>query len=333
MKLSKEHLSNHVGYKIVRFIMTSAPFALLLSIGFFWYETYSNDKESGEMIGNLRQIEQSLSTRHIGIFPAYLDEINKLLLSTSAENTDAGKIIIFEDVLFYGAFYNGRAFKEMIHRLASLSNGGRKIVIAHYDNSPDWRRGQMFREVVQESWMWQSDLSKLAQDRNALVDSLRDVYPRRRNLVAMADSIASEKYFVLYRDDRDSDFSKRRQSILIPFYDASQNDNLLFKRLDDIKNACLDRPEREITFHDMYTMYDRVTKELISFFFQHNIATLALNNYLTMSCWSNGEKVLFAFPGKFAADEIGFISHDKAILTYIETMLAGVESTMQNPGM
>jgi hypothetical protein len=46
-----------------------------------------------------------------------------------------------------------------------------------------------------------------------------------------------------------------------------------------------------------------------------------------MSCWSNGEKVLFAFPGKFAAEEIGFISSDIAILHYIDTMLEGVENS------
>jgi hypothetical protein len=320
MKLSKEKMSESHWYKIGKFILTSAPFAMLLSIVFFWYEMHRNDKESDEMIGNLKQIEQSLSTRHIGIFPAYLDEINKLLSETPK---DAAKIIIFEDVLFYGAFYNGSSFKKMIQQLADLSNKGKKIVIAYYDNSKEWRKGRMFREVVQESWMWQSDLSKLAQERSEVMDSLQKNLKGRENLL-FSDSIVSEKYFTLYRDDKRKEFSERRKKILVPFYDASGNDNLLFKRLDDIKNSCLGKPENSITFYDIYTMYNQVTEELKAFFYQHNIITVPLNNYLTMSCWSNGEKVLFAFPGRFAADEIGFISHDLAILRYIETMLAGI---------
>jgi hypothetical protein len=320
MKISKEKLEINSWYKIGKFILTSAPFALLLSIAFFWYEMWENDKENDEMIGNLKQIEQSLSTRHIGIFPEYLSEINKLLSDTTGSIRDT--IIIFEDVLFYGAFYNGAAFKDMIQQLSKLANDKRKIYIAYYDNSPEWRAGRMFREVVQESWMRQEDLSRLARDRAAMMqDSLSLGNARRNRRLPVADSIASEKYFAAYRDE--AQFSERRKKILIPFYDAAKNDNPLFQRLDAIKNACFGKHEREITFHDIYTMYHRVTEELKTFFFHQGITTIPLDNYLTMSCWSNGEKVLFAFPGRFAADEIGFISHDLAILRYIKTMLRG----------
>jgi hypothetical protein len=77
-------------------------------------------------------------------------------------------------------------------------------------------------------------------------------------------------------------------------------------------------------------MYQEITEVFKSFYQQHQIKLIPLNNYLTMSCWSNGEKVLFAFPGKFAADEIGFISSDRAILDYVETMLEGVESSLND---
>jgi hypothetical protein len=274
------------------------------------------------MIGNLKQIEQSLSTRHIGIFPDYLDEINKLLSETPRRN-DTTKIIIFEDVLFYGAFYNGSAFKDMVKQLAELSNDGKRIVVAYYDNSKERGKGRMFREVVQESWIYKTDLSLLSQRRRALIDSLRMIDPNGESLFSMADSIACEDYFVKYRDDERSDFLERRDKILIPFYDPKNNDNLLFKRIDEIKNRSLNKPVADITFSDMYAMYYEITEQLKSFLYQYSIETIPLNDYLTMSCWSNGEKVLFAFPGKFAADEIGFISHDLAILRYINTMLEG----------
>ncbi|MDR0969876.1 MAG: hypothetical protein LBM67_05010 [Lentimicrobiaceae bacterium] len=330
MKLIKEDLNKKGWWKVGKFILTSAPFALLLSIGFFWYEMYTSDQESDKMIADLRTIEQSLSTRHIGIFPDYLNEINKLLKETL--NSPQDTIIIFEDVLFYGAFYNGEAFKNMILQLSKLANENKKIVIAYYDNSKNWQKGRMFREVVQESWMRQEDLSRLTQYRIMLMDSLRTKNNNGRGsfTLPVADSIASEKYFALYRDDESNVFSQRRKKILVPFYDVAKNDNMLFADLDRIKMECFDKSEKDITFSDIFQVYDKTTERLKSFFREHNIKTIPLNNYLTMSCWYNGEKVLFAFPGRFAADEIGFISHDEAILKYIKTMLDGAQKTASN---
>ena len=173
---------------------------------------------------------------------------------------------------------------EMIKQLSDLSNKKKQIVIAYYDHSDNIRDGRMFREVVQESWIRQQDLKKLAQERSTLIDSLRG-NPSMRNVFRMADSIVCEKYFTLYRDNEREAFSKRIEKILIPFHDGTKNEHPIFRNIDNIKN-----------------------------------------NYLTMSCWSNGGKALFTFPGKFAADEIGFISIDRDILNYINTMLDGVEN-------
>ena len=273
-------------------------------------------------------IEQSLSTRHIGIFPDYLDKINKLLSETSREKEDAEKIIVFQDVLFYGAFYNGTAFKEMIGQLSELADSGRKIVIAYYDNSGDMRAGRMFREVVQESWIRQQDLKKLPIERRELMAELRKEEKPREHVFATADSVVNEKYFAYYRDNEQKEFSERIANILQPFYNKTKNEDKLFLKIDSIKQACLNKPVHTIMFSDVYQMYYQVTEELKRYFEQHHIRLIPLNTYLTMSCWSNGEKALFAFPGKFAADEIGFISQDRAILRYIETMLEGVESNM-----
>ena len=150
------------------------------------------------------------------------------------------------------------------------------------------------------------------------------------NISRIADSIASEKYFNFYRANELKEFTERIEKIRLPFYDETKNDYALFLKIDSIKNACINKPINTITFYDIYTMYYQVTEELKLFFEQHNIQLRPLNNYLTMSCWSNGEKVLFAFPGKYAADEIGFISSDNAILHYIETMLNGVENSLKD---
>ena len=326
-KKTKWRITKSIFVNIYKTIVTLSPFGLLLSIAFFMIQT----KESKDLVNNLTHIEQSLSTRHIGIFPDYLDKINQLLSEIPRNQDDSAKIIIFEDVLFYGAFYNGAAFKEMVEQLAELASKRKQIVIAYYDNSQDMRNGRMFREVVQESWMRKQDLEKLAQDKRALMRELRkENSSGGGNISRIADSIASEKYFNFYRANELKEFTERIEKIRLPFYDETKNDYALFLKIDSIKNACINKPINTITFYDIYTMYYQVTEELKLFFEQHNIQLRPLNNYLTMSCWSNGEKVLFAFPGKYAADEIGFISSDNAILHYIETMLNGVENSLKD---
>ena len=321
--------------KLLKFLENSAPFALLLSVMLFGIDFYRTDNEFEKTVGRLITIEQSLSTRHIGIFPNYLDEINILLAESLDPKNEISRVIIFKDVLFYGAFYsNGAPFKKMVQLISELSNKpGNEVIIAYYDNSRNWRKGQMFREVVQESWLRKEDLNELVRERSEVLEMLRNENPQSSmsgTFLKMADSIACEKYFAIYIDLEREDFLKRRKEILIPFYDASQKDDWLFKRIDEITNKCLNKPENTITYNDIYTMYYQVTEELKSFFAKNHIRMIPLNNYLSMSCWSNGKQALFALPGRFAADEIGFISHDPAILYYIETMLSGVENISIN---
>jgi hypothetical protein len=304
-------------YKVVTVL---APFGFILSIAFFLIQT----KRSEKLVNNLVGIEQSLSTRYIGIFPDYLDKINELLSETPQNETE--KIVIFEDVLFYGAFYNGTAFKEMVNNLTKLSIQGKTITIAYYGSDDNLRAGRMFREVVQESWMRQTDLSNLVQYRRELIDSLQKENISRRSLFLIADSIASERYFAVYRDGARVEFEKRVEKILVPLYNAENNDYKVLKQIDEIKQKCLNKPANAVTFYDIYVMYQQITDKLAEFYRTNKMQLIPLRNYLTMSCWSNGKKVLFAFPGRFAADEIGFISQDIAILRYIDTMLDGVKS-------
>jgi len=313
-------------YKVIAIL---APFGFLLSIAFFLIQT----KRSENLVNNLTHIEQSLSTRHIGIFPDYLDKINLLLSETPMDTT---KVVIFVDVLFYGAFYNGESFKEMILQQQQLASKGKKIVIAYYNNKLDSSSGRrQFREVVQTSWMQRQDFTKLTIDRRELMNELRskgnDVRDgvRRNNNFLIADSIVSEKYFAIYRDNNKKVFDKRIKEVLKPLYDDHANDFPIFKKIDEIKNTFLNKPSGDIRFHDIYTMYQQITDLLIHFYEDNRVKLIPLDDYLTMCCWSNGERVLFAFPGKFAADEIGFISSDGAILHYIETMLEGVENSLE----
>ena len=318
----KRKLAKVIFMTIYKATVIIAPIGLLISIASFLSEA----KKSKQLVGNLTKIEQSLSTRHIGIFPDYLDNINRLLSETPHSKKDSSEIIIFKDVLFYGAFHNVPAFKEIIHQLVDFANNGKKITIAYYDT----QNGRMFRETVQESWIRQQDLRKMNEKRRELRRSLQQESVDRRGVFSMADSIASEIFFDYYRSNEQREFSRRIAQMLTPFYDATQNDFRLFYNMDNIIQTHLNKPVNTITFYDIFRVYYEITEELKTFFEEHNIRLISLNNYLTMSCWSNGEKVLFAFPGRFAANEIGFISSDRAILDYIATMLEGVESGLEN---
>jgi len=221
----------------------------------------------------------------------------------------------------------------MVENLTKISQN-RQITIAYYDHSDNMRASRMFREVVQESWMRPSDLARLADEKITL---LRDTsfYSQIKGIKRMnyIDSIVSEKYFAIYRDKEKTEFSKRLEKILIPLYDASNRDYPVFKQIDNIKQKYLKKDIKDITFNNLFSACREITDELIAFYGTNKIELIPLTNYLTMSCWSNGKKVLFALPGRYAADEIGFISHDIAILQYINTMLEGVKSKQDDSAL
>ena len=327
--------------KFLTFIGNSAPFALLLSIILFGVEFIKNDNEFDKTINDLqtikislKEVEQSLSTRYIGIFPDYLGEINKLLTESLESPKEISKIIIIEDVLFYGAFYNKFEFKKMIQQITEFSNKpGNEVIIACYDNNnKEWRKRRMFREVVQFSWMRDSDLPSFRQEIYKMADSLQKVENAKSNRPGyyyrrISDSIISEKYFARYRDIEREEFSKRLNDILTSFYNEEEKDYQFFDDFDKIKDACINKPVNTITYYDFYTMYNEVTEKMKDFLPNHKIKIIQVDDYLTMSCWSNGKKALFALPGRYSAEEIGFITHDKAILDYIDVMLQGISSS------
>ena len=67
------------GYRISKIIMDSASFALFLSVAFFAYEISEGKRETDEVVKNLVSIQNSLSTRYLGLFPEYIYNINTVL--------------------------------------------------------------------------------------------------------------------------------------------------------------------------------------------------------------------------------------------------------------
>ncbi len=312
MKLDNEKIKGSLIYKAGRFLLTSAPFALLLSVVLFWVEMHESSKESEETITNLERIEQSLSTRYIGIFPDYLAKINEIL-----EKTEEGApIVIFEDVLYYGIFSKSDEFKIMIQNLINLSNNGHRITITHYGTDTP-----MFRAVAQESCVEKEYMVKFKSERRRILKEARE--SRNKGVTfRQVDSMLAEKYFAMIRDDDPEKFEESITNRRKPLY--KEGDAKLFATIDAIRDKALGKDIYEITFADFFTMYQEISvaiKESLEGNFNSHIEFIELTDYLVLCCWSNSKEMLFALPGKFAADEIGFISHDKVIMNYIETQL------------
>lgn len=346
--MGTEELKNHWILKVGKILLNSAPFALLLSILFF----FLGSKDMNNAMSGLRKIEQSLSTTHLGIFPNYLKDINERILDSSnfsQKGKEMTNIIIFEDVLFYGAVSDAEEFMNTVLNITHLAQNGHPITVVYYDNSIGITgKGQRFREVVQESWLRKDDLNPLSTERFELMRDttfLPELIQTPGLRFTKIDSILCEKYFNNLKNSEDRserrDLTNTIQKLRKPFIMTSDKRGQpidikisttdsgafnLFFTMDSIRRTNLGT--QDIHYANLSATYYQFTDAIKEYYTALGIKLLPLNEYLTMSCWSNGDEVLFALPGKFAADEIGFISHDKAIIEYVKTMLEGVEHTI-----
>jgi len=105
-------------------------------------------KETEEIVDNLVDIQNSLSTRYLGLFPEYIDNINNLLndaVAHQGKNNVRDSIIIFEDVLYYGIRSDAEGFRLMMENILTLADYGCHVTIAFY--RPD---GIPFKHMIRD---------------------------------------------------------------------------------------------------------------------------------------------------------------------------------------
>ena len=301
-----------------------APIGLILSIIFFIVSTYSANRSTEKLVDNLLQIEQSLSTKYVGIFPNYLPQINELLEDAQKNDT----IIIFEDVLHYGIFSSPDEFKEMTYKLLDLSKTN-KITIVYYNI--DSSQNRIFRRSIQESRIKMQYLGKLSKERAELMRELRrnnnNTEGQSQNNFRIADSIVSEKYFAYSKIE--PDFEKKVEKYLTPLFNPEKDADSLFFYIDEIKRKYIGKPAKTITFSDFYNLYEGIDKMLIAALDRNGVELIGVNEFHVMNCWKVGNKAILAFPSKYATNEIGFITQDPVFSDYILTMLKGVKEWIQ----
>ena len=246
--------------RFVKIVSESASLALFLSIIFFAYEMVENMQESKEMTDNLVKIQNSLTTKHLGIFPNYLPSINDLF----REATPGDSIIIFEDVLYYGFRSKPDEFKSYNRHLLELRNGGSHVIVAYYDPN-----GIAFHQMVQEN-RFGSQLAAFQHERKIVFDSL--MLLAKNNIIvniAREDSILSEKYFELERTANPREFERIVRAYLKPI--TSENDTQerrsdqdiysTCRKIDAIKEAYLNKKIEDITFFDSKTCLRKLQKK------------------------------------------------------------------------
>lgn len=302
-------------YRIVQFIISSAAVSLLITLIIFAVEQKEDAERTEAMIGNLElisgdliEVQNSVSTRYLGLFPDYLAEVNALLSQRDVKDD----IVIFEDVLYYGILSKPEDFIKMNHSLLSHTDAGGKATIVYYN--PD---GATFRRMIQESRISPEFFASMDIDRESTY---------------MNENQICEKYFALSRQKDPMAFERNVNSYLAPllthskFQDALGKElETLYYELDSVKTDCLGgKPYEQVTFADYMKMYRGMTNLLEEHYRQHGVELIPIDEYLTMTCWLVSGQAVLAFPSKYATDEIGFYSKDPAFSKYINTMLDGV---------
>lgn len=342
-----ERLKKRKGFELLSAFLKSAAVGLLFAVICFAYDVYHDseqDKQLKDTVEKLEHIEQSLSTRYLGIFPEYITEIDKLF-----NNLDStASIVIFEDVLYYGIKSRPKEFCEMNKKLIGHSLAKGSLTVGYYSvQKEDGKPAALdiFHKMIIESRIntkYQAELNKAREEsRRMIIDTLRS---RDNMLLDRVDSTLCELYF---SKSRDADFGKFKKDVdaylsdsLLVYGKARDNDkvSLIVERMcieiDSVKRLYLGKPYEEILFADYEMMYRRMSDVVIKYYTQCGVSMLPLHEYLTMSCWmvqKGGEKkevkTVLAFPSKYSTDEIGFYSEDEAFSKYIRTMLEGVKNS------
>lgn len=333
VKVFLDYIRQSPLFKIGRFITNSAAIALLITAVLFVYQEHEERARTEKIITNLQDIstdmlsvQQSLSTRYLGIFPNYIQAATDLLQSCNPKDT----IIIFEDVLYYGFVSKPEEFVKMNNLLLSHAVDGGNVTIVYYNED-----SRTFHRMVRENLISSSFYGSMENERKN--NTSRSQARQSLEQLRIQDTLLCNKYFNL-SDKKDPGHIESRllrylQTPLLPLCEENS------ATLPDVANMCAridsvrirflgGKTPSNVSFFDFENMYRAMTKEITSVYSAHGVDLWPLDEYLTMSCWMAGEQAVLAFPSKWSSDEIGFFSQDPAFARYIKAMFLGVKSSL-----
>ena len=272
MKKKWSKLKDSSGVKITRIVMNSASFALLLSVAFFSYEILEGKKETEVIVNNLKEIQNSLSTQYLGLFPEYISNINILLekaLDETKKNGEMDSLIVFEDVLYYGIRSDSKGFWQMNYNLLRLASEGYHIVIAHYDLD-----AMPFKNLIRESLIdlnylvsYRKDMRQYRKQRSAFakeIDSLANVIDTRLYQRTVAN--VAHQYLDNYLG---SEYVE--QQMLKPFVESKET-KYLFRGMNNY--VYVDSLAKERYFDSTNVMYKKKLERVM----RESLKTIPLND-------------------------------------------------------
>lgn len=156
----------------LRILTNSASFALFLSLVLFLYQEISTKADFMEVVDNLSEIENSLSTRYLGIFPEYISDIDLLMEEVIHEQKKYGakdSVVIFQDVLYYGMRSDANGFRDLMRDLLTISENGSHVTIAFYDP-----KSMMFERLIRDELISLQFQEQYRKERENYHDILRE---------------------------------------------------------------------------------------------------------------------------------------------------------------
>lgn len=184
---SKEQFKK--GFYKLRLILDSATFALLLSVFFFLYEMNRSAREKEEVVEELIGIKNNLTTRYLGLFPEYIDNINSLLKESvehSNNSEERDSVIIFQDVLYYGIRSDAEGFRQMISNILQLADNDCHITIAYYN--PE---GRPFKNMIRDELISIDYQKKYISDMD---DYRKRITKYRREMRNLPENLTFEEF-------------------------------------------------------------------------------------------------------------------------------------------
>jgi hypothetical protein len=334
---SKPH--KMVGY--VSTFLKSAAVALIFALVCFAFDRYENvmqQKQLDESIAKLDEIEQSLSTRSLGIFPGYIKEIRELFNNINKTDT----IVIMEDVLYYGFKSKPKEFYEMNKKLFDHAMQKGAVTVAYYSfeqrNVPVAM--DIFHNMIKNEHISSDNIAMMNKECDTIIRTIKG--DNKLQKIWAAEYELCDKYF---KATIKKDYKKFEESIngengylstaLINFGENETTQGAgvakdMCKDIQKLKEKYLKKDLNKITFADFENMNREISMVIAEYYEKRGIKLVPLNEYLTMSCWmvkyghTTGAKAVLAFPSKYSSDEIGFYSQDEAFSRYISTMLNGI---------
>ena len=351
-------IKNTRGFALFNTFITSAAVALLFAAICFVYDVYHDSEQDKQLEGsiaklesieksidtlqfikdNLKHIQESLSTRYLGIFPEYITQINDLF--RELDSTD--DVVIFEDVLYYGIKSRPNEFCAFNVQLFKHAMEGGSITVAYYNHRQDPNSGRpvwdnLFHRMVIESRISPEYQTELKAARDKELQKLRNANRMSPEASKAVDSTLCEKYFSATKLKNVTKFWNdvegylNQELVMRGYVSAAEEETYkMCVEIDSVKQHYLGHG-KNIRFCDFEAMYRQMSEVIAKYYTKNGIELVPLDEYLTMSCWmvrrgpGEGVSIVLAFPSKYSTDEIGFYSEDEAFSRYIGTMLEGVK--------